>query len=103
MIRGSLTVHCAQKMDQSVSVPQSLLTLVKMVQEGPAIDVQSVDKSAQPALTIGQLMVFNSVKHKRASGSHIDMAVRHSVDQETPVPLYVGLAVHAANRNKKLS
>ena len=90
------------KVDQCKSVPQSLLTLVKMVLEGPAIDVQALEESAQAALTIGQLMVFNSVKHKRSTGSHIGKAVRHSLQQETPVPLYVGLAIHAATRKKRL-
>ena len=55
------------------SVPESLLTMVKMVLEGhftsSTIDVQALEESAQAALTIGQLMVFNSVKHKRSTAS----------------------------------
>ena len=85
---------------QEKSVPQSLLALVSMILEGPSIDMQSAQQTAPASVTIAQLMVFNSVRHKRSN--RITSAVRHTREQETQLPLYVGLAVHAATRKKRL-
>ena len=87
---------------QEQSVPRALLTLVKMILEGPGIDVQSIETSTQAPLTIAQLIVFNSVRHKRTAVNRVSQVVRHSRDQETPLPLYVGLTIHAMTRKKRL-
>ena len=85
---------------QEDSVPQLLLTLVNMILEGPSIKDQMQEATSPAALTIAQLLKFNSVKHKRAPDTAA--FVRHSTAQETPVPLYVGLMLHAHTRKKEL-
>ena len=52
------------KGSQKMSVPPNLLTLVKMILEGPSIDIQLLENHTPSALSIAQLMVFNSVWHK---------------------------------------
>ena len=37
---------------------------------------------------------FNSIKHKRTRGTP-SVSVRHSIAQETPVPMYTGVMLHA--------
>ena len=87
---------------QLSSVPYALLCLVRMILEGPSIDVQSLSQHTPASLSIAQLVVFNSVCHKCTSVSHVTHAVRHCKEQETPWRPYVGLAVHAATRKKCL-
>ena len=83
---------------QKESVPSLLLALVNMVLEGPSI--QDHSEAATPAaLSITQLLKFNSIKHKRTTQS---VTVRHSIDQETPVPTYIGLMLHAHTRKRDL-
>ena len=89
---GSFSDRC-----QEDSVPQLLLTLVSMILEGPSIKDQSC-QSATPSLTIAQLMRYNSVKHARKDAPAIH--IRHSINQETPLPIYIGLMLHAHTRKK---
>lgn len=56
--------------------------------------------STTAALTIAQLLVFNSVQHARITKS--SGTVRHSHDRETPLPFYVALKVHAVTRMRRL-
>jgi hypothetical protein len=82
------------------SVPQALLSLVSMMFEGPSIDVQSLPQNVPAATTIAQLVVFNSVQHKHSSSKRVTTSIWHDKNQEMPLPLYVGLAIHAATRKK---
>ena len=77
---------------QADFVLQLLLILVNMVLEGPSINDQ-IDEITSAILVIAQLLKLNSVKHKLAP----DRAafVRYSTAQETPIPLYIGLMLHA--------
>lgn len=57
------------------------------------------------AAQISQLVVYNSVKCKRkvdSSQPATQKPVRHSRKQETPLPLYVGLLLHATTRKKSV-
>ncbi|WAR07367.1 LOW QUALITY PROTEIN: hypothetical protein MAR_017325, partial [Mya arenaria] len=54
----------------------------------------------QAALTISQMFLFNAVKHSRHAST--SGQVRHKADRETPLPLYIGLKLHAATRKKRL-
>ena len=85
---------------QEDSVPQLLLTLVNMILEGPSIKDQMEEVTSPAALTIAQLLKFSTVKHKRAQGTAA--FIRHSTAQETPVPLYIGLMLHAHTRKREL-
>ena len=70
-----------------------------MILEGPSIKDQSEDRTPA-ALSIAQLLKFNSTKGKRDNASSVH--VKHSIAQETPVPRYIGLMLHAHSRKREL-
>ena len=78
----------------------SLLELVQMILGGTNNEKQTENnkevKSA--AISITQLLTFNAVKRSRKSSN----AVWHNVDQETRLPLYLGLLVHNKTRKREL-
>ena len=77
---------------QKESVPPLLLALLNMILEGPSTKDQ-IEDTTPAALSIAQLLKFNSIKHRRTQDTtHF---VRHTTTQETPVPTYVGLMLHA--------
>lgn len=82
---------------QNDSVPSSLLCLVSMLLNGPNITDQDTEVS-QACLTIAQLIVFNAKK----SASPVNKKSRHSHEREPPLPIYIGLNVHAQTRSRKL-
>jgi len=94
IFKGSLEVE-----SQEQSVSKSLLALVNMIIDGPNIKHQSQHHVNKAAITISQLLEFNYVKHYRKTST---TSVRHSTDQERPVPIYLGLTVHAQTRKKAL-
>ena len=74
-----------------------------MIQDRPNIKHQTQlasNASTTAALALSQLVVFNSVKQSRNSKPSVN--VRHDRDHETPLPLYLGLKVHAVTRSKTL-
>ena len=84
-------------------VPSSLLALVNMIQDGPSIKHQTQlasNASTTAALSVSQLVVFNSVKQSRTSKPSVN--VRHDRDHENRLPLYLGLKVHVVTRSKTL-
>lgn len=86
---------------QQDSVPPMLLALVSMILEGPNIKRQS-ECTTPAALTIAQLLKFNSVKHRRTATSSTPSPVKQSTTQETPVPIYIGLMLHVHARKRDL-
>ena len=95
---GFFTSEC-----QRDSVPSSLLALINMILDGPNIKHQTQltsNASTTAALSVSQLVVFNSVKQSRNSKPSVN--VRHDRDYETPRPLYLGLKVHVVTRSKTL-
>jgi len=85
------------------AVPQILLTLVNMLLEGPGNFDANENKAA---MSIAQLIVFNAVKKPRKSAS-VDVhyktpIIRHPISQEMPLPVYLGMLLHASTRKKKL-
>ena len=91
---GTFTSEC-----QENSVPFNLTLLVNMILEGPSIEQQSKKLSTQSALSIAQLVKFNSVKHARKCETSY---VRHNTNQETPLPLYISLLLHGTERSQHL-
>ena len=89
------------------SVPKSLVCLIRMMLEGcysPSLAVNSDDDdssgengSTSVANNIAQLIRFNSAKQKRSGGKR-----RHTLDRETPLPIYIGLMVHSKTRKAGL-
>lgn len=71
---------------QKESVPSLLLALVNMILEGPSIQDHS-EATTPAALSITQLLKFNSIKHKRKQATTQSVTVRHCIAQETPVPI----------------
>jgi len=53
------------------------------------------ESTTPAALTIAQLLKFNSLAHRRAATGSLPRPVRRATMQETPVPIYVGLMLHA--------
>ena len=78
---------------QDDSIPDSLKSLVRMILVGTSIkDQDEENESRQSATsTISQLMIFNCVKRSKGLGS----CTRHSSFREAPLPIYLGLMVHA--------
>lgn len=90
---GSFEEDCQLK-----SVPQSLLTMVMMIINGSNIKSQTSDSFNQATLSIAQLLQFNSCSRRWAESG----GIRHSKSRETPLPMYVGLTIHAKTRKREL-
>jgi len=91
---GSFQAKC-----QEQSVPQSLKTLVEMILSGPEIPTESETVTeSQAALTISQLLKFNTSvrRRKHSSGTY------NSRKRECPLPMYIGLVLHAETRRRGL-
>ena len=85
---------------QTSSVPNSLVALVSMILYGPNIKTQSSHLSTpQAALTLSQLLMFNSFARCRAESCH---SLRHNQERETPFPLYLGVLIHSKTRKREL-
>ncbi|WAQ98989.1 hypothetical protein MAR_023362 [Mya arenaria] len=97
LFNGSFPPQCQEHV-----IPKSLKALVDMVLQGLSIKDQSAKEGSdlQAALTISQMFLFNAVKHSRHAST--SGQVRHKADRETPLPLYIGLKLHAATRKKRL-
>lgn len=92
---GSFDARC-----QEQSVPASLVALVSVVLHGPNIKSQSsTTTTSQPALTLSQLLVYNSSKR---CGNNSAGIVRHSKERETPLPIYLGTMIHSKTRKREL-
>ena len=85
---------------QHSSVPDSLLALVGMILDGSNITHQTtIDKAGTSAAgVISQLLMYNSVKHVRTGPTKL----RHNTDKETPLLIYIGLALHSHTRQRSL-
>ena len=86
---------------QEDALPPNLLLLVKMILEGPSIEFKSNETSQQAALSVSQIIKYNSVKHTRASNGTVSH-VRHNISQETPLQLYISLLLHGTERSRGL-
>ena len=88
---GSFNSEC-----QRTVVPDVLMTLIRMILGGTNIVDQPNSRSGRSnvACVISQLIAFNSVKFSSGSSN----IVRHSEDRETPLPIYLGVMIHATTR-----
>ena len=78
----------------------SLLALVSMVLNGPNIESQSsCSTGCQHALTLSQLLLYNSSKRHRNEPTD---SFRHNQQRETPVPISIGMMVHSKTRKREL-
>ena len=85
---------------QTNSVPQCLYSPVNMILRGPNIQNQTKNKSTQATSTISQLLqLINSYFSNRSGSSDQD---HHNRCRETPLPIYLGLSIHAQTRKREL-
>lgn len=89
---GTFSSNC-----QENSVPPSLRSLIEMIMGGTGIRAESCNGNA--ALSISQLIRYNSIVRRRKDSSQ---AAYHSKSRETPLPVYIGLLLHAETRKKGL-
>lgn len=90
---GSFASGC-----QEASVPKSLVALVSMIIEGTSITNKNTDENRQSTLSMAQLLQYNSCVKPRTGSSR----TRHSRNRETPLPLYLGMMIHAHTRKREL-
>ena len=69
-----------------------------MILCGPNIQNQTENKSTQ-ATSISQLLQFNSYFSNQSGSSDQD---HHNRCRETPLPIYLGLSIHARTRKREL-
>ena len=93
MFTGSFDQDCQQK-----SVPKSLLALVDMIHNGPNIADHNSPNMSQATLSIAQLLQYNTFARRRPGSN----AIYHMKGRETPLPIYMGLTLHAKTRKRDL-
>ena len=82
---------------QISSVPETLLALMEMILNG--LNLGNCGRGRhQASQTLAQLASFNAVKKALPNTA----TIKHSKERETPLPVYVGLTVHAQTRKKEL-
>ena len=82
-------------------MPSRLRALVSLVLEGPSIKDQMAD-TTPAVLANTRMLKFNCIKDNRAHPTTGLVTARHSAVQETPVPTYVGMMLHAHTRKREL-
>jgi len=68
--------------------------------KGPSIECQSQPDNKKEPLSLYQLLMFNSVKHKQTTDS--SLTLRHKQNCDMPLPLYTSLNIHAVTRSCNL-
>ena len=93
---GSFKPSCEQDV-----IPPSLMALVRMILDGPNIKHQSevAATTTRAALSISQLLMFNSVKYGQGVDSSHDC---HNRDCEITLTLYIALKIHAVTQKRTL-
>ncbi len=87
---GNFDTSCQQN-----SVPATLLSLVQMILRGANISSSTCSFESQWSASIAQLLLFNCISDRAIKGSH-------STVREPPLPIYIGLLLHAETRKKGL-
>ena len=105
MLLKSCAAACSKRPSLSVGSVKAhealLLALVSMNLDGLSIKGQMTDTTTV-AVTIAQMLKFNSVKHKHKQSTLSSSIVRHRPVEETPVPINVGIMLHAHTRKREL-
>ena len=78
------------------TVPPSLLSFISSILRGTEKQI------FQAALTIAQLIKFNTLYYVPASTRNNPSHVNHRESNATPVTIYLGLLIHSHHRDKKL-
>ena len=80
--------------------PASLIALVDMIIAGTNINTDTEDNNilSSVILSLTQLLVFHTMKRSRKDRQ----SIRHNLDRETLLPLYLGILVHNKTRKRDL-
>ena len=90
---GSFDLDC-----QVRSMPHSLSAMVAMILNGPNFKSQGCDGVSQASISIAQLLQYHISVCRRPGST----GIIHQNTRETPLPIYVGLVVHARTRKRDL-
>ena len=83
---------------QTDSVPPSLLSIIHMLTGYErSVNEHIPLKTSNPALSIAQLIQFNSAKKRDETKYH-----RYSAQKETPISIYIALLIHSETRSRVL-
>ena len=86
---------------QEKSVPPILSSFIEMVLCGPSVkhnsNPQSDDRKSV-AISIAQQLIYNAVKKKTNKSA---TNIRHKVERETPLAIYIALKVYGATEHSK--
>ena len=82
----------------------SLRWLINMILERPRVMNKSEQETmgVNAGMVLSQLLIFNALKCHRELQSDAT-ATRHDPNREPPLPIYLGLLVHAETRKKLLA
>ena len=91
---GSFEKNCEHN-----AVSKSLLTLIRMILEGPSIENQKQcnTKKDHISVVMTELLQFNAVVRSRSKDG-----IRHNKDREVPLPIYLSMLIHAKTRSRDL-
>ena len=87
-----------QKTEGSSKTLASLLTMI--VNGSNIVDQSAVDELSQPVASVAQIITYNTIKCRRRTSAITHQY--HSQDREPPLPLYLGLKLYSATRQRKL-
>lgn len=90
---GSFLSDC-----QEDSVPMNLMSLISMIMDGPNITKKETQEARQSALSIAQILKYNSCVRRREGST----GIYHSKGRETPLPIYIGMMIHGHTRKREL-
>ena len=95
--QGFKFTGCFPEECQEDSLPSSIKSLVSMILNGPNLKHQD-KRDSQACLTISQCITYNTKKRS----SDTTVKTRHTLEREPPLPIYIGISMHALTRSKKL-
>ena len=82
------------------AIPSTLKTLISMILYGTSLKDQDT-KESQATLTAGQILLYNAKKgNAKMLGDQTKL--RHNVEREPPLPVYLGLMIHRQTRSRKI-
>ena len=84
---------------QTGSVPKELVHLIGLILEDKPHHEASAGNCRSLAVKLSQTIRFNAVKTKRNSA---EINVRHSTQNEPPLPTKIGLMIHSKTRKKSI-
>ena len=95
--QGFKFTGCFPAQCQEDSISSSLKSLVSMILNVSNLKDQD-KRDSQACLTIGQSIIYNT----KGKTSRTAVKTRHTLEREPPLPIYIGINMHALSRSKTL-